>query len=360
MADDSIHFASWWKYERYEISHSSPLSVIRPATQAKGVAYDPWSFFEANRGKYRKVNTLWGELAEIVRRLDLNPHDLSVLSPEGESLVLDWCNKYGLLGLLPASAYSITLPPVWERSETSHPVTVIQRRYYRTAGTWTTSTDYKGLTASEAPGSQWSPGEPLPANAIGKFRLKPPQTLYWDWEEYSWRTDEGNVRLSWFFSANPPSGQFPQPLSDDFWTVYQEPIATWVRVAAMFSEAIELVSRYAIDRYVGKEWFDDELDRVNTSLWRLNSLAAAESHQYEFGRTALKREWASASLLSAMAEMFLQDILARRRAFRCKMCQRIFVSNDPRSCYCSVRCRNTAQTNRYRQNIRRKAGPSSA
>jgi hypothetical protein len=73
--------------------------------------------------------------------------------------------------------------------------------------------------------------------------------LFWDWESFAWKNDVGNQRLSSFFSHQAQNGQYPRPLSDDFWDVYQEPVWAWTRAALDFSEAAELVSQYAAARF---------------------------------------------------------------------------------------------------------------
>jgi hypothetical protein len=75
---------------------------------------------------------------------------------------------------------------------------------------------------------------------------------------------------------------------------------------------------------------------------------ALQTYSYEFGPSTMQRNLTYPSLLSAMAEMFFLDIMARRRALRCGACGKIFVSNDARSAYCSTTCRHTAHTRRFR------------
>ncbi len=59
------------------------------------------------------------------------------------------------------------------------------------------------------------------------------------------------------------------------------------------------------------------------------------------GTRNLVRYVVAPSLLSAFAEMFLEDAELGRRALRCDTCGMFFVSDEPHARYCSVRCRNT-------------------
>jgi hypothetical protein len=267
-------------------------------------------------------------------------------------VILDWCNEYGLLGILPGQAQFIALLPIYENIDQYPGVAVagsqrciLQRMYARVAGDWVGHNVARGETP--AGDSIWRAGTPVPEAAWGKA-TETPCMLFWDWESFAWKNDVGNQRLSSFFSYQAENGQYPRPLSDDFWDVYQEPVWAWTRAALDFSEAAELVSQYAAARFAGKPWPAERLEDVNHALWGLNSLSASQAHSYEFGPSALRRNLAYPSLLSAMAEMFFLDMMARRRAFRCGACGKIFVSNDARSAYCSTTCRLTAHTRRYR------------
>jgi hypothetical protein len=245
MAYDSIHRTAWQRcvpYElfNHELSTGFRTRVVRPAPGV-GSRYDPWELFDAAKGKYRTAETLWGEFAEIVRCIRQDALDPYVPSPRGESLILDWSNKYGLLGVLPLSAQMIVLPAVYERGETvagtiewdikAGPWVAIQRTHVRAAGTWTTHTRYVGVSAPDGSDAERSPGDIVSASAYASPSVQPPRTLFQDWEELDWRIDEGNGQLSRFFRIKPRSGQYPALFSDEFWTAYQEPVGAWVRMA---------------------------------------------------------------------------------------------------------------------------------
>jgi len=83
----------------------------------------------------------------------------------------------------------------------------------------------------------------------------------------------------------------------------------------------------------------------------LRCLAESAALQFEFypGRVRiLDEERTPAGLLASFALMFLWDLRDGRRALRCKNCSLYFVSDEYRAAYCSIRCRNTAQSRQYR------------
>jgi hypothetical protein len=356
---DPVHNTKWWRSDTYAISNNA----IRPTPGANLLTYNPWETFEGSRRKPRTVSTLWGEFAETVRQIRADAVSPYTPSKRGEALVLDWSARYGLLGILPGRAQTIVLPPTYERAEEYMPKTyvpsgrcMVQRKYAKVAGTWLSHMRVSGEMVNVAEVPDWSPGDVIPLAA----RLpdcETPQTLYWEWEELEWKTSKANEVL-WNFFSNPPiHGQYPQPLTTEFWATYQEPIWAWMRAAGAFCESMRLVSDYALARYAGKDCDDGLLERVNNALWILNSLAASESYWYEFGPVSLKRESGTASLLSVMAEIFFLDVGALRRLLGCTVCARIFVSKDRNARYCSVRCRNTAQVRRTRIKTNRKGLP---
>ncbi len=337
--------SEWWRFEACTIENNA----LRPAPGALRHAYNPWECFNDVKGKYRTVPTLWGEFAELVSHVRADAIGRYQPSPKGASRILDWSNKYGFLGVLPSSVQMIVLPPTSEADEQDlaaglTPGCLIQRRHVRIAGMWITHNDVEELWdngfSSEAPYAVRKPAR--------SSRFPPSQSLIWDWESLMVTIDENNARLRTFFSTPPSDGQYPLPLSKEFWAIYQEPLWAWMRAALMFADSVELVSQFAVNHFVGTTWPEERLGTVNMALWVLNSLAASESNFYKFGGSALRPQLACGSLLSAMARMFFEDVLDGRRARRCATCKKIFVSNERRSTYCSVKCRNTASMRRYR------------
>src|SRR5262249_25891042 len=128
------NYPTWRKFDRYEISGGA----VRPAPRARLQRYQPWQKFEEAKGKYRKVTTLWGEFLEISRRIKAESGATLRPSRAGEALILEWCNRYGLLGILPGQAQFISLPPTSENLDRYPDMAVmgsqrflVQRRFAR-------------------------------------------------------------------------------------------------------------------------------------------------------------------------------------------------------------------------------------
>lgn len=357
MTDDYIHDSLWWRSEKYVILQG----VIRPTRRAETRPYRPWEAFERVRGKYRTVPTLWGELAETVRRINrirtqgLPEQESSI---QVEALILAWTRNHGLLGVMPWRVRSIMLPPTYERAGNYFPKNevpsgrcIVQKHHRNIGGKWVTTEQATGDSREIDPGRRWEPGQSL---ALAERRsAKTPVTHFWSWDDNAWTSSKENRVLEFFFRRRPPNGQWPRPLTKQFWADYQEPIGGWLEAAQMFSESVELVSQNA-EAY-NQEGFTTGADAANRALWLLSAIASDEAYHYEFGQQRVERVSRCSSLLSAMANMFWLDLTAGRRLIRCRNCQTIFVSNDRRASYCTNKCRHAALMRRYRRNRDSKA-----
>jgi hypothetical protein len=327
----------WWKFDRYEISNG----VIRPAATAKLSSWDPWSRFNNVLGHYRTVRTLWGELAELDRNLSQDPVASGTPSKENEKKILAWCNECGLLGLLPIRALSIELPPQYISSDIMVPPLqgiagvrrALRTRYLPIAGHWLSQIK-PTLEPSTKPTAR---------------SARPGMSIFWDWNELEVRVEETAHAIRSYYPEQIPVDRLPCPFSGEFWPLYQEPVQEWAKAVASFVESMELVSDHAKElREKGKL----ENENAARALWRLKMLAAREIASFSFGPRLLEEDASSASLLSALARMFLLDIQAGRRLFHCNSCQRIFVTNELKSKYCQVSCRFVEQGRRQRAHKR--------
>src|SRR5262249_12997494 len=92
----------WIRASRYRFDRQH--KCIAPAENAEIREYDPWA--EGDR-PYRS-------LLEIAMKRSLNPLSYPAERPELVEKLLDWCNRYGLLGTLLHRVVSITFEPRWE------------------------------------------------------------------------------------------------------------------------------------------------------------------------------------------------------------------------------------------------------
>jgi hypothetical protein len=155
-----IWSGAWGKFSRYEIHNDQ----IRPAPGAYFERYDPWDV-------YRKSLVTKGENAPYVSLMRLAEELGAYRHPDTgdwgyqqwgwdeaqRAQVLFWCERFGLLGILPHIAISIDLPPrrfsrpVWNTTHYSY------RCYIRNGGKWTERRDdLPGFLDRGSPSVVWA------------------------------------------------------------------------------------------------------------------------------------------------------------------------------------------------------------
>ncbi len=348
MSIDHVQAADpeWYKPTRPFIESGGAIRLTWGASQKP---YDPWQQFRAPTRKARRIKTLWGGFAELVRFIQADQLALYHPSPAGVKRILKWSSEFGLLGILPNQVHKIVLAATYRMEKVDQQLkrqTIVQPIHSEiTGGNWITTYqrtqgDSSGFKAGALVPSESLPtgmGEPEWSIRDGQDMLGLLPTHSSDWKRY--------------FSKRFKNDQFPCPLSVPFWASYQEPINRWMVSAVAFQKAIMLVSECAKRRYSKKASSGATDYQANIALWLLNSFAAGVSSRFEFGAYAIQRRRCAGSLLSIMARMFFEDLLKNRLAYECLQCKALFVSKDRKSRYCSTRCRNTASVGRYRAKL---------
>lgn len=335
----------WFRWTRYDLVDG----VVIPADGADLEQYDPWHEFRSNEGRYRTVEQPYTPFLELARALKSladrsivpslgNSNANLVRGPQNEAddLILTWCNRHGLLGLVPVLSNSIIQTPGLVLQDGKHVAYV--NHSFRDGGRW------KFAIRSGSPASNAEDA----LRHLEQYRLKPGITwfnLYTNlYEEDSFESlrrywsPEAQNSFEPFVLTDPSQHGW---MADEFWKHYGEPVSEVGLWCNFFERAVELTS----DRSGVAE-----IDLAERSCRMLNGLAqgAAPSFRFDPKQDTFYEERASAGLLASYALMFLWDRVASRRAFRCRNCQRYFVSNEHRAGYCSSTCRNTAQSRRYR------------
>jgi hypothetical protein len=122
-----------------------------------------------------------------------------------------------------------------------------------------------------------------------------------------------------FFPSIPKSKRlthtYPQPLTADFWRIYEEPLEVFLRHALIFLCAVSSCPQY----------LQALLEPVGISLERKEDGSIGE-------------RWCCPSLLSAFANMAAQDLSGGGTSLRCPACGGVFVSSAYQAVYCSERC----------------------
>jgi hypothetical protein len=157
---------AWARYDSYEIreGHRDPEGYIRPAPGAKLHWFDPWLDYEAARQTTRSQPPYQSLLA-LADKLGLAELGMDVLTLEayvylGESQtsasrqvfplsqtqkhsILEWCSRWGLLGILPNDFLAAKCAPRWKRNP-EHGFYAEQTYYARTNGIWHSSSESLG------------------------------------------------------------------------------------------------------------------------------------------------------------------------------------------------------------------------
>jgi hypothetical protein len=348
------YLGTWWRFSSYELWGT----YIRPTPGASLEAYDPWPSRpseDADEGPVPKERPqpIYQSLLQLYEEVRATPYLGATLNEGGGRKLLDWCSRYGLLGLLPHETLSVTMPARWEALDTNESVLVpVVRRFLRMPAGWSERTT-RFLSLTQPRGDR-EVGAPLNQEEYDAS-IERPRVLRQDL-----RADDVDIETdvtSWtrFFPRVDRAEQLPfsyhVPLTDEFWSAYSEPRRDFLQAAAALSRFVEGLKRIAEDRHASE---DDEalIDDAIDLLPRLLGPVAPALIRDQAGRPALG--WLCGSLLSAFAIMALQDIVEGRLPQRCEVCRRYFVSRSHKAIYCSEKCRQTANKRAYR--LRRAGG----
>jgi hypothetical protein len=339
---------TWQRWKRYDLVNG----VIVPAPGSpRPKKYDPWDQFRANAGKYRTVAQPYLPLLELNRNLQkaksegirpsdpgYHPRHLAqpIVGPktDADRLILDWCNAHGLLGLVSVLSDSIRLSQTFS--------------HFRRGGQWFTRSESvdAGVTQRRVETGRRSSQPRVRNNAKQSVTW-----LNWMFQDY----EEKNIdHLELYFRPVWKEGQpplsVPRPNSQEFWNQYGEPIREFAYWCEVFGLSVDYMSQWEPTKA------EDESAKyaVMQSHWLLTGLAQSAETSFRFRpeRNQLDEARVSAGLLGSYALMFLWDRADGRRALRCQNCDRYFISDEQRALYCSPKCRNTAQSRRYRRTLR--------
>ncbi|MBN1460801.1 MAG: hypothetical protein JXA57_14810 [Armatimonadetes bacterium] len=260
--------------------------------------------------------------------------ELSPLPKGAEDEIAAWCSEYGLLGIIPHIAESVTLIPIWRTDIPGVDSVGETKEHYRANGKWLTrvinctfepgvdlgrAVDGKLLPLSEKysynDGVLQSRGAYSPrcpgsrTRHIEKYGVEMPglseETLYETWCDY----------FPDIPSSAKPSYRYPRPLTEEFWHIYAEPVEAFLRHALVFQNAVtsRLSSLETLLEPVGVELVVDQ-------------------------KKGVRQSWSCPSLLSMFAAMAAQDLAGGFRILRCRSCGEPFTTSAYQAVYCSKNC----------------------
>jgi hypothetical protein len=314
---------------------------ITPCADAALEWYNPWEAYRMSKidagtpPPYQALLALLVSLGAVsdetcgIWRLE---HD-SALTMEEQQRLLNWCSRFGLLGILPHTAHRLQLPQRF--IEGSESQLLLDREHVRSNGKWTPHSHAGWLNGPSSEGAyerfeRLFTEEALP---LGEFVRKDHEFYIEPLVFFQSSTPtskfNGGVQL-WktvdqFFPTFVDDNLFecPIPLTTPFWQVYAERVDDFLMYALALLNSVEPLShgRYGA-RPSSLEWL---LEPVGVSL-AFNS----EGNIYE--------QWTCPSLLSSFGRMALQDLEAGVRLLRCECCGAPFATDRYQARYCSQAC----------------------
>lgn len=310
----------WWRARDYVIEHD----VLKPTVDPEPYILGPRS-------------TAWSELTNLNGAYSGEP-----LTAIAKRDICSWCTRYGLPGYLLQTTHGIWLPAISNsriRGRTEQTVIV----YERAGGRWITN-----KVTIRADDDEGEPGRPGPYVAHLERRdvtNKPqPAVVREGFMTYVIARDAAS---SWLASAEPKvdertsisrlaghlkcvADQCPQPGTEAFWRVYQEPVEDFFRAARLL--------RW-IHSAVAAAGTDDDPTAV------LSQLALSGWIKSPNGETA----WTGASLLGAYASELLTAGSGFSRCIQAG-CGFVFLPDRSDQKYCSALCRDRDAKKRRRSN----------
>lgn len=338
--ESDMQIGYWWRAEEYVLQDG----YIRPAPGAAFVRYDPWDHYRLARqhGKQEDL-TPYQELLKLADiRFVFNQGRFVVEADDAQKL-LEWCNRYGLLGVLLHRVQEVRLAPRWHRmvllpSPKPNVLFPTQRHITRAATGWRSQYIQRldGYVIRDEPDREGSLVEEglRPADMTAGAWVRKIDAFDWQWESLS---------KTWvrFFPDTPreerETREYPLPLSEEFWREYAEPLDQFVNAVRALEDAL---------RYL------QEPTEVRRGRDKINALAGDVNLTLLTSEEGFRQAWVSTSLLGTLAAMAIFDLSGGKRVLRCETCGRPFVSGAPTARYCSPTCRQTAQKRAYRQRIR--------
>ena len=320
----------WWKFTRYELKDG----YIRPAPDATLSAYDPWS--EPPPG----ANTAYASLANLVPR-GWDAGDNGTVSPDTAAAVLAWCQQYGLLGVLLQRIEKVVLQAwtedekailqEWNGTEEERDRYQIRVQFRRNPQGWQLLRDR--IAVEEAP----------PADSAGVILHPIDDSVEMAFEPFG---------KTWarFFPSVPhdqwESYRYPEPLTQEFWALYHEPIEEFIGTAALLEGHLTTLAKRR-ETVSGRTI--RSVDNYALAIHALNEYVETVRWHLQQTPNGMVQRWGSPSLFTSLVLMALQDVTSAKRPLICLTCRRIFVSPAYQARYCSVRCRHTMNKRTYRK-----------
>lgn len=327
IEDYATYGAHWWRFSEYTVEDGR----IVPGSGAKLTRYDPWDGF---------TTTAERDAVRLLKRPYLDLLEISVAADAED--VLKWCKQFGLLGLFFTQVREVNLYPRWKEGLPS------RRRFIHSTSGWVyeTLSDAVGSDIHLLPGDA-KPGGGLVPKEYWSKRFGQPGVIIQNRFGEIERVPLGEYMGVFFPSISQSEREtypYPNPLSEEFWRWYSEPVDVFLQNAKGFAQAVQRIARIRpLSEISGPE--QHELRMARENIMRLAAQAPLALFPEPDG--TYKRESITTSLIAACGQMVLQDA-QNGRLNMCGNCERVFVSSAGRARFCSDRCRKAKLQREWR------------
>jgi hypothetical protein len=341
MADlFDVSIGKWWRFTSYEVVDG----FIRRTRKANLKEYYPWREYSRSLR-----NPPYISLARLADSLD-PPSGVAVNdSKEDEQQIVEWCGKYGLLGLLPTTTLIAVLRARWEPEKIASPtrfrLVPTTHTLMRLNTGWLSEWDAVIDGPEEFRLSQKDrivPEEYVPTV------LQKPGVLEQSFggRRFQWRSFTDS--WAWFFPDVPAdekdSFRYPTPLSDKFWHHYAEPVQMFRTAAVMFRDMVDVLASVKEEPVPLSNLNSLAIERISESSHILQSFLTPVGPTLTIDPSSgrLGQTWSCGSLLASLSMMLFRHLTeGPTRILRCDRarCRKFFVGSEHNRRFCSDRCR---------------------
>jgi hypothetical protein len=262
----------WWRFSRYEIRDGA----IRPVEDAQLEWYDPWELHRTSAWDtgtsppyqslialllslgafFDEAHTTWRLVKGVDNRSSMCLDEGFLTSSEHDK-ILNWCNRFGLLGILPHAALTIGLPV--RRGHHLGKGIYFRRSRVRLNGKWIShieavfsKTGIKDRELFSKALELLDEDEPQ----LGSFLRKTNRYYQMPMVAFSLRpglasSPKGEIPISAILNTFFPDYEnkrdrfeCPRPLTPEFWRIYSEPVDDFLRYALAFVTAVEPIAAH--------------------------------------------------------------------------------------------------------------------
>jgi ribosomal protein L37AE/L43A len=332
-----VHRGYWWRFSRYEIRDGR----IVPNPTARLQKYDPAALDVKPHSALFDLAWDLGLLQDRLPKLD----DIS------DARILEWCNLYGLLGLLPGRLLQLTHWPLWERYSLGHDhIVPLISRDIRTPKGWGGTRKFDPYYVS--PDSE--SGQLLSANDLAKWsefaQIAAPEVILRDETEKAYRcgrpSELGINRYFGISLENADTFQYPMPLSDEFWLAYGEPKGEFLNIVRLMARTLRDAQAHlkpSRSMRVRQERVDEAFDDLNYQLEGVHPFMSPIRDEAK-----VKDGMTDYSLLQTIARLIQIDLLRGLAPRECPNCKRTFFDGNERKLYHSEQCQKHFKVKAFR------------